>query len=137
MFRSTFLLFLLIACSKNISPPAESDFIAVDDLRDQLNPPPPNNSPDRPSVYVCKASQYAGHGVKASRSGITSIWPRLDEPAPIFALKTLPGESTTLSEQIGEKPVVLIFGNFTCGPFRSQAGDLEKFYHRHRNSANN
>src|SRR5699024_5146774 len=29
-----------------------------------------------------------------------------------------------------DQPVVLIFGNFTCGPFRGQAGNLEKLHRR-------
>jgi hypothetical protein len=41
----------------------------------------------------------------------------------------------TLSEVVGEKPLVLIFGNFTCGPFRSQAGNTEKLYERYRDRA--
>ena len=45
--------------------------------------------------------------------------PKLDETAPDFTLRTNDGKSEiTLSKQIGPKPVVLIFGNFTCGPFR-------------------
>jgi hypothetical protein len=28
--------------------------------------------------------------------------------------------------------VVLVFGNFTCGPFRNQAGNVEKLYQRYR-----
>jgi Iodothyronine deiodinase len=41
----------------------------------------------------------------------------------------------TLSKEIGDKPIVLIFGNFTCGPFRSQSGNLEKLYHRYQDRA--
>ena len=36
---------------------------------------------------------------------------------------------------IGPKPVVLIFGNFTCGPFRSQAGNFEKLHRRYGDRA--
>ncbi len=44
-------------------------------------------------------------------------------------------QPVTLSQHIGAKPVVLIFGNFTCGPFRSQAGNIEKLYRRYRDRA--
>jgi hypothetical protein len=55
--------------------------------------------------------------------------PKLDESAPDFTLKRVDGSSeVTLSKMIGPKPVVLIFGNFTCGPFRSQAGNFEKMH---------
>ena len=48
---------------------------------------------------------------------------------------SLDGEQITLSKEIGEKPIVLIFGNFTCGPFRSQSGNIEKLYHRYQDRA--
>src|SRR5262249_15448519 len=38
----------------------------------------------------------------------------------------------TLSKLVGPKSVVLLFGNFTCGPFRSQAGNVEKLYRRYK-----
>ena len=57
-------------------------------------------------------------------------------PAPDFTLKTVDGrEEITLSKQVGPKPVVLVFGNFTCGPFRIQAGNIEKLYRRYRDRA--
>jgi thiol-disulfide isomerase/thioredoxin len=41
----------------------------------------------------------------------------------------------TLSKLVGPKPVVLVFGNFTCGPFRTQAGNIEKLYRQYRDRA--
>ena len=35
----------------------------------------------------------------------------------------------------GPKPVVLVFGNFTCGPFRSQGGNIEKLHQRYKDRA--
>jgi thiol-disulfide isomerase/thioredoxin len=62
--------------------------------------------------------------------------PRLDETAPDFTLRTSDGKSEiTLSKVVGRKPVVLIFGNFTCGPFRSHAGNFEKLYQRYKDRA--
>ena len=62
--------------------------------------------------------------------------PAEGEPAPDFTLKTVDGrEEVTLSRQTGLKPVVLVFGNFTCGPFRSQAGNVEKLYRRYQDRA--
>jgi peroxiredoxin len=44
----------------------------------------------------------------------------LEDKAPDFALKTQDGSHTVrLKDEIGEQPVVLFFGNFTCGPFRA------------------
>ena len=62
--------------------------------------------------------------------------PKLDESAPDFTLKTNDGtQEITLSKLVGPKPVVLIFGNFTCGPFRSHAGNFEKMYQRYKDRA--
>src|SRR5262249_16654850 len=59
--------------------------------------------------------------------------PAMGAPAPDFTLKTVDGKGEiTLSKQTGPKPVVLIFGNFTCGPFRGQAGNVEKLYRRYK-----
>ena len=55
---------------------------------------------------------------------------------PDFTLKTNDGKAEiTLSKLIGPKPVVLVFGNFTCGPFRSQAGNVEKLYQMYKDRA--
>ena len=63
--------------------------------------------------------------------------PSLGEKAPDFTLKTNDGaEQVTLSKLVGPRPVVLVFGNFTCGPFRSQAGNVEKLYRMYRDRAN-
>jgi hypothetical protein len=62
--------------------------------------------------------------------------PALGEAAPDFALKTISGrEEITLAKLIGPKPVVLVFGNFTCGPFRAQGGNVEKLYRRYKDRA--
>ncbi len=37
---------------------------------------------------------------------------------------------------IGPKPVVLVFGSFTCGPFRSHTGNIEKLYRTYKDRAN-
>ena len=62
--------------------------------------------------------------------------PKLDESAPDFTLKTNDGKSeVTLSKLIGPKPIVLVFGSFTCGPFRSHSGNIEKLYRRYKDRA--
>jgi len=59
------------------------------------------------------------------------------EATPDFTLKTPDGKSElTLSTLIGPKPVVLIFGNVTCGPFRGQGGNIEKLVRRYGDRAN-
>lgn len=62
--------------------------------------------------------------------------PGLDQAAPDFTLRTVDGgDEVTLSRRIGPKPVVLIFGNFTCSPFRAQAGNIEKLHRRYQDRA--
>ena len=62
--------------------------------------------------------------------------PRLNQPAPDFALKTLDGQQTIrLSDRIGRKPLVLMFGNFTCAPFRSMYPGVDDVYRRFRDEA--
>jgi len=63
--------------------------------------------------------------------------PRVDESAPDFTLKTNDGKAQiALSKLIGSKPLVLVFGSFTCGPFRSQSGNMEKLFRRYKDRAN-
>ena len=62
--------------------------------------------------------------------------PALNERAPDFTLKTPDGRSeVTLSKIVGPKPVILVFGNYTCRPFRGQGGTLEKLYLRYKDRA--
>ena len=110
----------------------EDGFLAVDDLRDQFLPSPPgarNKRADRPSRSTLIT------GLKNQEIGSLQAGPNVDEPAPDFTLTTVDGSTVTLSEEVGEKPIVLIFGNFTCGPFRSQAGNIEKLYERYQDRA--
>ncbi len=111
-----------------------SEFIALDDVRDQFQPPARSGSddkrPDRPSRSTLIA------GLKNQEIGSLQAGPKLEEIAPDFTLKSLDGQDVTLSKVIGPKPVVLVFGNFTCGPFRSQAGNIEKLYERYKDRAN-
>ena len=61
----------------------------------------------------------------------------LESKAPDFTLDTDDGKDhVTLSKLVGEKPLVLIFGNFTCGPFREHAGSLYVLARRYRDRAN-
>jgi hypothetical protein len=62
--------------------------------------------------------------------------PALGEIAPDFTLKTTDGKGElTLSTLVGPRPVVLIFGNVTCGPFRGQGGNIEKLVRRYGDRA--
>ncbi|MGH7957649.1 MAG: deiodinase-like protein, partial [Opitutaceae bacterium] len=54
---------------------------------------------------------------------------RAGDPAPDFSLKSPDGgKSIRLSDYRGEKPVVLIFGSYTCPPFRDVYPTLERLH---------
>lgn len=107
-------------------------FLSLDDLRDGLTIPtgsggPPR--PDRPSRSTLIL------GLQRQEIGSLQPGPNVGDAAPLFTLTGLDGQTTHLADSIGKKPVVLIFGNFTCGPFRSQSGNLDKLYRRYRDKA--
>jgi thiol-disulfide isomerase/thioredoxin len=109
------------------------DYMTSDDLRDALlggvsRGFTPGDAPT-PSILI--------RGLFAGEIGSMNEGPKLNQPAPNFTLKTVDGkESVQLSNLIGRKPVVLVFGNFTCGPFRSFYPDVDNVYQRFKNEAN-
>ncbi len=109
------------------------DFLAMDDLRDEPLIDDRDSRrrprPEHPSVSTLVLS------VRNQEMGSLQSGPNVDEIAPDFTLRSLDGEVVTLSEQVGDQPIVLIFGNFTCGPFRGHAGDFEKMYERYQDRA--
>jgi thiol-disulfide isomerase/thioredoxin len=75
-------------------------------------------------------------GLFRQEIGSLQAGPALREIAPDFTLRTVGGHGeVSLSKLVGPKPVVLVFGNFTCGPFRAQAGNVEKLYRRYKDRA--
>ncbi len=72
----------------------------------------------------------------AGEIGSLQEGPGLNEPAPDFELKPLGGgEPVRLSKRLGGKPIVLVFGNFTCGPFRSMYSTVEAVRERQKDNA--
>jgi alkyl hydroperoxide reductase subunit AhpC len=75
-------------------------------------------------------------GLFAGEVGSMQEGPQINAPAPDFTLKTHDGRQTVhLADVIGRKPVVLVFGNFTCGPFRSMYPGVEDVYRRFHDEA--
>jgi alkylhydroperoxidase family enzyme/thiol-disulfide isomerase/thioredoxin len=122
---------------------ADSDglgFLSLDDLKRVL----PMPGAPRPSPAGAPPMRDEGpdkatliRGLFQQEIGSLQPGPSVGETAPEFTLRKADGSGTvTLSEQLGEKPVVLVFGNITCGPFRSQAGNVEKLYRRYKDRAN-
>jgi hypothetical protein len=111
---------------------AEGDSFTADDFRRAMIPRGPAGfSPgDAPSTSVLVRGLFAGE------IGSIGEGPKLDAPAPDFGLKTPDGmKRVKLSSLIGPKPVVLVFGNFTCGPFRGLYPDVEAVYRRYKGQA--
>jgi len=111
---------------------ADDNFLALDELRNQFLPQPSNardKRADRPSISTLV------EGLKEQEIGSLQSGPNVGEVAPDFTLVDLQGNSVTLFKEVGDKPIVLIFGNFTCGPFRSQSGNIEKLYERYKDQA--
>jgi len=118
-------------------------FLSLDEIREQLqppSPPPPSASSPPPAARGGKPADAPSPstlvlGLQRQEIGSLQPGPTVESAAPDFTLKSLSGDEVTLSREVGDKPVVLIFGNFTCGPFRSQAGNLEKFAKRYEDRA--
>lgn len=76
-------------------------------------------------------------GLFAGEIGSMLEGPQVGQTAPWFKLGHAQGEgSIELSSLIGEKPVVLVFGNFTCGPFRSFYPAVDRLYEKYKDRAN-
>lgn len=105
----------------------EQDYWSLDELRRWLDPPPrvAGAMAERPTPSQLMI------GLEKQEIGSHLPGPSLGEVGMDFTLKTLEGQAVTLSRLCSEKPVVLIFGNFTCGPFRAEAGNLERLYERY------
>ena len=117
-------------------------FLSQNELIDALSLAPRGTG--RPSGPRTDAARGGGGPSKATlvrglfnqEIGSLQPGPKLDEIAPDFTLKTNDGKGeVTLSKLVGPKPIVLIFGNFTCGPFRSHAGNFDKLYQRYKDRA--
>jgi hypothetical protein len=117
---------------------ADSDgvgFLSLADLQQALDAPPPllrgtPGGPNGPTRGTLLKSFFRGE------FGGMVPGPALNEIAPDFTLKTADGErEVELSKIVGPKPVVLVFGNYTCRPFRGQGGNLEKLYARFKDRA--
>ncbi len=107
------------------------DFLRSEDLRDALIGGMPGfMTGDAPTQPILLSGLFRGE------VGSLNEGPKVNDPAPDFELKTLDGSRTIrLSEQFGSKPIVLVFGNFTCGPFRSMFPAVDELSQRYRDDA--
>ena len=108
----------------------EEETVRPEQLRDALIPPSGFSPGDAP------AKETLIRGLMAGELGSLQEGPDVDQPAPDFELSPLGGgDPIRLSDRIGKKPVVLVFGNFTCGPFRSMYPAVEAVKVRQQDNA--
>ena len=108
----------------------EEKTVRPEQLRDALIPPSGFSPGDAP------AKETLIRGLMAGELGSLQEGPDVDQPAPDFELSPLGGgDPIRLSDRIGKKPVVLVFGNFTCGPFRSMYPAVEAVKVRQQDNA--
>jgi thiol-disulfide isomerase/thioredoxin len=109
------------------------EYMSADDMRAGLfgGPRPKGGTPnDMPSQQVLVRGLFRGE-IGSMQEG-----PKLNDPAPDFTLKTQDGKETVrFSDLWGKRPVVLVFGNFTCGPFRSVYPQVDEIAQRYKNEA--
>jgi hypothetical protein len=105
------------------------DHLTLGDFRDALLTMSylPGDDPSRETLV---------RGFFANELGSLYEGPRLNEPAPDFALKTPDGDETyELSNLVGQQPVVLVLGNFTCGPFRAFYPEVDAVFEKQKDGA--
>ena len=105
--------------------------VRFEQLRDALIPSGSGFSPgDEPQMDILVK------GLMAGEIGSLQEGPSVNDMAPDFELKPMDGgDPLRLSDRIGTKPVVLVFGNFTCGPFRSMYSTVEAVRERQKKHA--
>jgi thiol-disulfide isomerase/thioredoxin len=109
---------------------AGKNYLTSDDLREALTSVSRMSRADAPDPRTLVRGLFRGE-IGSMHEG-----PKLNDPAPDFSLKTRDGKETVrLSDQFGKKPIVLVFGNFTCGPFRSMYPRIDDLAKRYKNEA--
>jgi Iodothyronine deiodinase len=115
------------------------DFLSLSDLQEALPMPSMRPAPAGAAAAASRSGpskETLIRGLFRQEIGSLQPGPAVGESAPDFTLKTNDGKAEiTLSKLIGPKPVVLVFGNFTCGPFRNQAGNVEKVFRMYKDRA--
>ena len=100
-------------------------FLSLSDLQEAFRIPP--RAPGNPGTPGGPNKETLIRSLFRQDLGSLQPGPALNESAPDFTLRTNDGaREITLSKLVGPGPVVLVFGNFTCGPFRSHAGNFAK-----------
>lgn len=110
------------------------DHVSSDDLKDQLLAGVGSvgtfTPGDEPKIDVLLKGLYTGE------IGSIHEGPTVGDAAPDFELATPDGKKKLrFKDHVGKKPVVLVLGNFTCGPFRGLYAEIENVVGRYRDKA--
>jgi thiol-disulfide isomerase/thioredoxin len=117
----------------------EQPDLAFDDFREVMSlPPAPRRintpAPARLSTDI-PTKDVLLKGLARGEVGNYHEGPRVGDPAPDFTLSTHDKkEKITLSQYRG-RPVVLVFGSVTCGPFRSRFAAIDRLQKRYGDQA--
>ncbi len=117
------------------------DAMTPEEFRRALTPPSPPPPPSPEMIKKMEADFLPPkatllRGIARGEVGSIHEGPRPGRMAPEFVLPSRDGSRrVTLAEFRGVKPVVLAFGNVTCGPFRSRFAQVEDLNRRHGDRA--
>jgi thiol-disulfide isomerase/thioredoxin len=76
-------------------------------------------------------------GLFAGEIGSMLEGPKIGQRAPVFQLRSVDGDGTIdMGGLLGEKPLVIVFGNFTCGPFRAFYPAVDALHAKYGDRAN-
>ena len=79
-------------------------------------------------------------GMSRDKTGLMNgpdMGPKVGEQAKDFTLRYLKQKGTLkLSEYYKDKPVALIFGSFTCPPFRNAISSIDEVYEKYKDKVN-
>ena len=104
--------------------------VTIDQFRQALLPPKGFLPGDAPSREMLVQGLFSGE------LGSVHEGPHVGDAAPDFSLESPDGKTKQqLSTIVGDRPVVLVFGNFTCSPFRAYFPEVENVYRRWSDSA--
>lgn len=111
-------------------------FVSSNELQEALKPPTRMTSGVTVGGVGEPSKETLVRALFRQELGSLQPGPALGDGFRDFTLKTHDGQGQiTLSKLVGARPVVLVFGNFTCGPFRRDSGNLEKLYLRYKDRA--
>lgn len=110
--------------------------LSQEGVRKLLFPKPPKKGKDS-SANEGPTPDTLLKGLFAGEVGSMKEGPNVGDKAPEFSLKTSDGKQTiSLKDKLGDKPIVLVFGNFSCGPFRSWSETIAELAEAHKGRAN-